>query len=459
MCFPNTPASIKVLAAFCFCVNMFNLIYLFMRYQDLLPPDARLVKQEIEKVMPDVKNLDKYLTRRDGALFLGSLAGTSVMFDFILYVGVERQQPSLILSAWLWGVVDCSVDAAVGIASGNWTFMDLYRRMYGNTTAQQTTSTTIATDEGPRGNDTEYARGRKKPIYRKAHGSATVSHKMTKINATGGDRRTVHAPSQKVLVSGYESIAANSTAYRLTEEQTAVLVVYIILRLAFKLMALAGIKDYSSYVMTQRQRRQLEKRRDYEAQQTNIMDPSGVQTQDSMRGFSVPLPVMMPPGELAPMPPEPLAPPPGHVTPPPGPLPHPPGHLPPPQGPLPYPPGPVTPPPGPLPHPPGPLPHPPGHLPPPQGHLPPPQGPLPYPPGPMPHPPDPMPHPPGHLPPPQGPLAHPSGPMPYPPGSLPYPPGPLPHPPGLMPHVLPPAPLHGSAEANDALVPWSSPHP
>ncbi|XP_065308791.1 uncharacterized protein [Dermacentor albipictus] len=386
MCFPNTPASIKVLAAFCFCVNMFNLIYLFMRYQDLLPPDARLVKQEIEKVMPDVKNLDKYLTRRDGALFLGSLAGTSVMFDFILYVGVER-------------------------------------------------------------------------IYRKAHGSATVSHKMTKINATGGDRRTVHAPSQKVLVSGYESIAANSTAYRLTEEQTAVLVVYIILRLAFKLMALAGIKDYSSYVMTQRQRRQLEKRRDYEAQQTNIMDPSGVQTQDSMRGFSVPLPVMMPPGELAPMPPEPLAPPPGHVTPPPGPLPHPPGHLPPPQGPLPYPPGPVTPPPGPLPHPPGPLPHPPGHLPPPQGHLPPPQGPLPYPPGPMPHPPDPMPHPPGHLPPPQGPLAHPSGPMPYPPGSLPYPPGPLPHPPGLMPHVLPPAPLHGSAEANDALVPWSSPHP
>ncbi|XP_054930190.1 uncharacterized protein [Dermacentor andersoni] len=155
---------------------------------------------------------------------------------------------------------------------------------------------------------------------------------MPKINATGGDRRTVHAPSQKVLlipqVSGYESSAANSTAYRLTEEQTAVLVVYVILRLAFKLVALAGIKDYSSYVMAQRQRRQLVKRLDYEAQETSIKDSSGVQTQDSMRGFSVPLPVMMPPAELAPVPPEPLAPPPGPVPPPPGPLPLSPGPMP-----------------------------------------------------------------------------------------------------------------------------------
>ncbi|KAH7954921.1 hypothetical protein HPB49_022817 [Dermacentor silvarum] len=104
---------------------MFNLIYLIMRYHDLLPPDALQVKQQIERVMPDVKNLDKYLSRRQGAVFLSSLAGISVVFDFILFVGVEQQQPGLILSAWLWGVVDCSFDAAVGIASGNFTFMDV----------------------------------------------------------------------------------------------------------------------------------------------------------------------------------------------------------------------------------------------------------------------------------------------------------------------------------------------
>ncbi|KAK8763996.1 hypothetical protein V5799_033395, partial [Amblyomma americanum] len=60
MCFFNTPGAIKVLAAFCFCVNMFNLIYLFIRYYDLMPPDALRIRKDIESVIPDVKNLDKY---------------------------------------------------------------------------------------------------------------------------------------------------------------------------------------------------------------------------------------------------------------------------------------------------------------------------------------------------------------------------------------------------------------
>ncbi|KAL1431345.1 hypothetical protein MTO96_014202 [Rhipicephalus appendiculatus] len=298
MCFPNSPAPIKALAAFCFCVNTFNLIYLFMRYHELLPPDAVMIKQEIESVMPDVKNLDKYLAPREGTIFLGALAGISVVFDFLLYVGVEQKQPGLILSAWMWGVIDCSLDAAVGIASGNLTFMDslsrepktttvtepedksliLYRKMYGNTTTQQTTPTTIfaTDDEGPRSNDTEYARARKATLRRKMYGNSIMMHKMPTTSATSP--RDMYASSHTVPVLADIS-AFNTTVYRLTDEQVSVLVFYIILRLTLKLIALAGIKDYASQVVIQRQRRYLEM-----AQETTMKDSTEAMTHHSSHG-------------------------------------------------------------------------------------------------------------------------------------------------------------------------------
>ncbi|KAH6920513.1 hypothetical protein HPB50_028499 [Hyalomma asiaticum] len=188
---------------------MFNLIYLFMRYHGLLPPDALFIKQEIETVIPDVKNLDKYLPRRDGTVFLTSLAGISVVFDFILYAGVERQQPGMILSAWMWGVIDCSLDAAIGIASGNFTFMDLYRKMYGNATTQQTTLTTTATDEGPRSNDTEYARARKASVYRKTYGNSSMLRTLTTTSAVKYGHRTMYiAVSQSTVEFSMSDIGA-----------------------------------------------------------------------------------------------------------------------------------------------------------------------------------------------------------------------------------------------------------
>ncbi|XP_077552314.1 uncharacterized protein LOC144166658 [Haemaphysalis longicornis] len=204
MCFTNTPASIKVVAAFCFGINMFNLIYLFMRYNELLPKDAQKVRREIESVMPDVKNLDKYMTPRQGTILVSSLAGISILFDSILFLGVGYEQPSMILSAWTWGVIDCAFDFAIGIASANMTFMDEYRK----------TQEYTATQPGgpPVGNATEYAMA---PV--------TVAPKN------------------------------DHDAHRLGAGQLTLLLLYVLLRLSFKVVALAGIKHFASHVATVRQ--------------------------------------------------------------------------------------------------------------------------------------------------------------------------------------------------------------
>ncbi|KAM7292440.1 hypothetical protein ISCGN_025600 [Ixodes scapularis] len=152
------------------CVNTFNVIYLFMRHHDLLPDEMKALRRAVEKVLPDVKNLDKYLEPSPGFIFLSSLAGISAVFDFVLFAGVENENRRLILSAWLWGIVDASFDVAVGIFSGNFSFLD------------------------------------------------------------GLARSTWKGPSMRPQVS----------------EQVAVLVTYVILRLIFKMVALAGIRDFSA---------------------------------------------------------------------------------------------------------------------------------------------------------------------------------------------------------------------
>ncbi|EEC13660.1 hypothetical protein IscW_ISCW010425 [Ixodes scapularis] len=101
-----------------------NLIYLVVRFRSDLPPELKNAKEAIESVLPDVKNIDKYVPRREGTIFLCSFAAISIIFDVVLYVGVENDVYCMILSAWAWGIVDCSVDFVVGIASGNMTFLD-----------------------------------------------------------------------------------------------------------------------------------------------------------------------------------------------------------------------------------------------------------------------------------------------------------------------------------------------
>ncbi|CAN7939113.1 unnamed protein product, partial [Ixodes hexagonus] len=99
-----------------------NLVYLVLRHRDDLPEELQDVKESIEKVLPDVKNIDRY--GKEGTILLCSLAAISLVFDVVLYAGVDHDQYSMIWSAWAWGIVDCSFDFVIGIASGNMTFMD-----------------------------------------------------------------------------------------------------------------------------------------------------------------------------------------------------------------------------------------------------------------------------------------------------------------------------------------------
>ncbi|XP_077520075.1 uncharacterized protein LOC144129888 [Amblyomma americanum] len=281
MCFFNTPGAIKVLAAFCFCVNMFNLIYLFIRYYDLMPPDALRMRKDIESVIPDVKNLDKYLAPRDSTVFLSSLAAISVVFDYILYIGVEQQHPGLILSAWLWGIIDCSFDAAIGIASGNMTIMDSLARQPDFVPTTKPVESSL-------------------DIYRKTYGTAplpkTVKPLTTQEPPLSNDTEYVHARKKQVV--GNQEAIAGTELYRPHVHCGA------------QVGALAGIKDYASYVVAQRQTQQLDKRLDYEAEEASIKAAADAGVQQVAVESCVPVQPMLPPLELVPqMPPPPTVPP------------------------------------------------------------------------------------------------------------------------------------------------------
>ncbi|KAK8763995.1 hypothetical protein V5799_033398 [Amblyomma americanum] len=199
--------------AFCFlpaqCINMFNLVYLFMRYHELLPVEAQRLRDNIENVMPDVKNLDKYMTRRDGNIFVGAFAAISIAFDFVLYVGV---------------------DSVYGKSIQRLGTEPTYQ-------SQLTAVTTAPTEADSRDNHTE----------------------------------SVRIPREQVV--DYQSTIVDHDAHRLTEEQTSVLLLYVIFRLIFKVVALAGIKDYASRVAVEREKRELALQLGYEADTVSLEEP------------------------------------------------------------------------------------------------------------------------------------------------------------------------------------------
>ncbi|XP_077520078.1 uncharacterized protein LOC144129891 [Amblyomma americanum] len=263
MCFTNTPGTIKALAAFCFCINMFNLVYLFMRYHELLPVEAQRLRDNIENVMPDVKNLDKYMTRRDGNIFVGAFAAISIAFDFVLYVGVDSQQPQLILSAWTWGIIDSSFDAAIGIASGNMSFMDGLARTPEPVEIGATTEHSLHV----------YGKSIQRLGTEQTYQSQLTAVTTAPTEADSRDNHTESVRTPREQVVNYQSTIVDHDAHRLTEEQTSVLLLYVIFRLIFKVVALAGIKDYASRVAVEREKRELALQLGYEADTVSLEEP------------------------------------------------------------------------------------------------------------------------------------------------------------------------------------------
>ncbi|XP_065308796.1 uncharacterized protein [Dermacentor albipictus] len=290
MCFTNTPGTIKALAAFCFCINMFNLVYLFMRYQELLPAQAQQLRIQVESVMPDVKNLDKYMARRNGVIFVSMFAAISVLFDYVLYVGVDSQKPRLILCAWTWGIIDSSFDAAIGIASGNLSFMDGLARTPAPIEVTVLTEKPLYHVYGKSVQRLDAA-----PELRSPFTPATPAEKGPHDNET---ESSVRAPREQV--SDYQSTIVDHEAYRLTEEQSTVLLLYVLLRLIFKVVALSGIKDFASRVAIECEKRKLALQLGHEAETVSLEEPDVPGPPQSKRKIAMP-PQDMP----APRPPPP----------------------------------------------------------------------------------------------------------------------------------------------------------
>ncbi|KAH7954922.1 hypothetical protein HPB49_022818 [Dermacentor silvarum] len=278
------------------CVNMFNLVYLFMRYEELLPAQAQQLRNQVESVMPDVKNLDKYMDRRDGVIFVSLFAAISVLFDYVLYLGVDSQKPRLILCAWTWGIIDSSFDAAIGIASGNMSFMD---HLHGKSIQRLGAAPEVRSPLTP----------------------ATPAEKGPPNNETVSSAR---APREQVI--DYQSTIVDHEAYRLTQEQSTVLLLYVLFRLIFKVVALAGIKDFASRVAIECEKRNLALQLGYEAETVSLEEPA-VPGPPKSRKIAMPVPQDLPaPKALPPpvvphfipgMPGIPFPPPPGFIAQPP----------------------------------------------------------------------------------------------------------------------------------------------
>ncbi|KAL1431346.1 hypothetical protein MTO96_014203 [Rhipicephalus appendiculatus] len=274
---------------------MFNLVYLFMRYQELLPATAQQLRSQVESVVPDVKNLDKYLPRRDGVIFVGLFAAISVFFDYILYVGVDSQKPRMILCAWTWGIIDSSFDAAIGIASGNMSFMDGLARTPAPVDVTVPTEKPLFHVYGKsiqeRGAELEL---RLPPTPAKF---TAATKKYSHDNETEPSAR---APKEQVV--DYQSTIIDHDTYRLTQEQNAVLLIYVILRLIFKVVALAGIKDFASRVAIENEKRSLALQLGHEAETVSLEEPTAPMPATWKRRMAMPVAVLPPPPKPPPTP-------------------------------------------------------------------------------------------------------------------------------------------------------------
>ncbi|XP_064487520.1 uncharacterized protein LOC135399705 isoform X2 [Ornithodoros turicata] len=133
----------------------------------------------------------------------------------------------MVLSAWMWGVVDASLDFCIGIASGNMSFMDAIARK----------TTTPPTESSPRYAD----------AYRRTTSGSEPIEKGNPANKYRIDNETEYfdAPLE-VEPNALVTPEPEEQPVRLPVGRLLYLIAYVILRLVIKTIALAGIQDYAS---------------------------------------------------------------------------------------------------------------------------------------------------------------------------------------------------------------------
>ncbi|XP_037505399.1 amyloid beta A4 precursor protein-binding family B member 1-interacting protein-like [Rhipicephalus sanguineus] len=136
---------------------------------------------------------------------------------------------------------------------------------------------------------------------------------------------SVRAPREQVV--DYQATIVDHDAYRLTQEQSAILLMYVLFRLIFKVVALAGIKDFASRVAIECEKRNLALQLGHEAETVTLEEPTTPTPPKSKRRMAMPIAVLPPPPKPPPtpvvppyipgMPDVPFPPPPGFIVQPP----------------------------------------------------------------------------------------------------------------------------------------------
>ncbi|XP_075741896.1 uncharacterized protein LOC142793494 [Rhipicephalus microplus] len=100
----------------------------------------------------------------------------------------------------------------------------------------------------------------------------------------------------------YQSTIVDHDTYRLTQEQNAVLLMYVLFRLIFKVVALAGIKDFASRVAIENEKRSLALQLGREAETVSLEEPTTPMPPQSKRRSAMPIAVLPPPPKPPPTP-------------------------------------------------------------------------------------------------------------------------------------------------------------
>ncbi|XP_077486707.1 uncharacterized protein LOC144098009 [Amblyomma americanum] len=116
MCWSNARTTLLFVSLVCMCMNGFNLSSRAFGYRD------KLKQNNISAYLPDVTDLSKWLNGRKASdsIIMG-LAGVSLIFDFVLFVGAAREHAGMIEVSGFWGSIDCAADAVIGFLSANYT--------------------------------------------------------------------------------------------------------------------------------------------------------------------------------------------------------------------------------------------------------------------------------------------------------------------------------------------------
>ncbi|XP_064482633.1 uncharacterized protein LOC135395332 isoform X3 [Ornithodoros turicata] len=266
MCYANTILRIKLLAAFCFCVNVGNVLYMFMRYEDLLPTEPTHPLKLLEEIAPAVKNLDRYMTPMEGTLVVGGLAAISIVFDACLYVGVENglarptEHPTTERPSTRYGQYNPGREPERVV---------MEPKPEETEADNLTASMTAGAAEGrkrPRDVVVDEEQGRLPGLARPTEHPTTEqpSTRYGQYNPGREPERVVMEPNPEEIEA--DNLTASMTAGaeerrkrprdlvvdeepgRLPDAKLTVLLLYVVFRLVFKVVALAGIKEYVSWM-------------------------------------------------------------------------------------------------------------------------------------------------------------------------------------------------------------------